>query len=77
MKYLNVQGKEPLILFMYFFTFITLFGIKSYVVRFFMVTYICYSQNKQKEPDDATKGKDVFNEKSPPLELMAAWSHQI
>lgn len=24
------------------------------------------------EPDDATKGKDVFNEKSPPVELMAA-----
>ncbi|KAL7584568.1 hypothetical protein Lser_V15G44614 [Lactuca serriola] len=23
-------------------------------------------------PDDATKGKDVFNEKSPPVELMAA-----
>lgn len=24
------------------------------------------------EPDDATKGKDVFNEKSPPVELMVA-----
>ena len=38
--------------------------------------FICYkNKNSRREPeerDDATKGRDVFNEKPPPDELMAA-----
>ncbi|KAL7607538.1 hypothetical protein Lser_V15G14768 [Lactuca serriola] len=31
-----------------------------------------FSRREPEEPDDATKGRDVFNEKPPPDELMAA-----
>lgn len=30
-----------------------------------------YSQREPEEPEDASKGRDVFNEKPPPDELMA------
>lgn len=30
-----------------------------------------YSRREPEEPEDATKGRDVFNEKPPPEELLA------
>lgn len=32
---------------------------------------ILYSRREPEEPDDPTKGRDVFNEKPPPDELLA------
>lgn len=35
-------------------------------------TYLClYSRREPEEPEDASKGRDVFNEKPPADELMA------
>lgn len=36
--------------------------------------YLCFAGNSRREPEepeDATKGRDVFNEKPPPEELLA------
>lgn len=38
-------------------------------------SYFCFgldSRREPEEPEDATKGRDVFNEKPPPDELLAA-----
>lgn len=37
----------------------------------FCPNYGCYSRREPEEPEDATKGRDVFNEKPPPDELLA------
>lgn len=33
--------------------------------------YAPYSRREPEEPEDATKGRDIFNEKPPPDELLA------
>lgn len=37
----------------------------------FRHTTVFYSRREPEEPDDATKGRDVFNEKPPTEELLA------
>jgi hypothetical protein len=41
----------------------------SYVTR---LSFCFNSRREPEEPEDATKGRDVFNEKPPPEELLSA-----
>lgn len=39
---------------------------------FIIFSFLVHSRREPEEPEDATKGRDVFNEKPPPDELLAA-----
>lgn len=38
---------------------------------FLVLVYVQFSRREPEEPEDATKGRDVFNEKPPADELLA------